>query len=66
MSALSDQIALDALKAQSVSNDGVTVVRRSLKDQIEADKYARDVAAAGDVGGTLRNMISVMVPPGGH
>ena len=45
MSDVSDQIALDALKAASVSNDGVSVTRRSLREQIEADRYLRDIGA---------------------
>ena len=65
MSDLSDQIALDAVKAASISNDGVTVARRSLADQIAADRYARDVAAAASPAANFRNMISQIVPGGG-
>ena len=45
MSDLSEQIASNAVKPQSVTADGVTVTRRSLKEQIEADRYLRDTAA---------------------
>lgn len=65
MSTLSDQIALDALKPQAVSNDGVSVTRRSLKDQIEADRYARDVAATpANAAALFRSMNYKIVPPG--
>lgn len=65
MTTLSDQIALDALKPQAVSNDGVSVTRRSLKDQIEADRYARDVAATPTNAASLfKSMNFKIVPPG--
>lgn len=66
MSTLSDQISTDALKPQSVTVDGITTTRRSLKDQIEADKYASDKAAAASMSRTVKNMFSKLVPPGGH
>jgi len=66
MSELSDQIAADALKAQSTSVDGVSVSRRSLADQIAADKYLADKAATSDMSSAIRGMIFKIVPPGGH
>jgi hypothetical protein len=42
MSAISDQLAAEALKAASVSNDGVTVSRRSLTELIEYEKHSPD------------------------
>jgi hypothetical protein len=67
VSATSDQIAIDALKAASVSNDGVTVTRRSLKEQIEADRYLRDIAATPTNAASLfMSMNFKIVPPGGH
>jgi len=67
MSDLSDQIALDATKSQSVTNDGVTVTRRALQDQIAADRYLRDVAATPENAASLfKSMNFKIVPPGGH
>ena len=68
MSDLSDQIAIDAEKAASVSNDGVTVTKRSLADQIAADKYLRSVASADatDLLAGFWSKQSKCVPPGGH
>ena len=67
MSETSDQIAIEALRPQSVSNDGVTVTRRSLKEQIEADRYLRDIAATPANGAALfKSMNFKVVPPGGH
>ena len=67
MSATSDQIAIDALKPASVSNDGVTVTRRSLKEQIEADRYLRDINATPTNAASLfKSMNFKIVPPGGH
>jgi hypothetical protein len=67
MSDLSDQIAIDASKAATVTNDGVSVGRRSLADQIAADKYLRSVAAADatDPLAAFWSKQSVCVPPGG-
>ena len=67
MTTTSDQIAIDALKPVSVSNDGVSVTRRSIKDQIEADRYLRDIAATPANGASLfYSMNFKVVPPGGH
>ena len=65
MTSLSDKITTDAEKAQSVTNDGVSVTQRSLADQIAADKYLRGVAALDD--STNKNLglrITQLVPPG--
>ncbi len=35
-----DQIAASSLKAQSVTNDGVTVSRRTMADEIAGRKFA--------------------------
>ncbi len=66
MSDISDKIETDALKAQSVSADGVTTTRRSLSELIAADKYIASKNAASDPAGVLRAMIVQVVPPGGH
>lgn len=66
MSDISDRIATDALKSQSTTVDGVSTTRRSLSEQIAADKYLRDVAATSDMASTVRGMFSKIVAPGGH
>lgn len=66
MSDISDQIDLDALKAQTVSNDGVTVSRRSLTELIEADRYQRANAAAASPAANFLLMNCKIVAPGGH
>jgi hypothetical protein len=38
---LTDQIESESAKPQSVTTDGTTVVRRSIQDQIAADKYLK-------------------------
>jgi len=66
MSDISDRIEADALKPQSSSVDGTSVTRRSLSEQIAADKYLADKAASADMAATVRGMFSKIVPPGGH
>ena len=68
MSDLSDQIAEDALKPQSTTADGVSVTRRTLTEQIAADKYAREATATdpANMAATLRGMMFKIVPPGGY
>jgi len=61
-----DQLAAEALKAQSVSNDGVTVTRRSLTELMEYEKHLAAKTAAADMTATVRGMFSKIVPPGGH
>ena len=66
MSEISDQLAAEALKAQTVSNDGVTVSRRSLTELMEYEKHLAAKAATADIGATVRGMFSKIVAPGGH
>jgi len=67
VSEISDQLAAEALKAQSVSNDGVMVARRSLAELIEYEKYlASKTATAATPAAMFRSMTSKFVPPGGH
>ena len=66
MSDISDQLAAEALKAASVSNDGVTVSRRSLSELIEYEKHLAGKEAAASPAAMFRSMTSVFVPPGGH
>jgi len=65
MSEAADQIAADAMKPQSVSNDGVTIVRRPSADSIAADRYKRDVAATASSNANLGFRINQIVPSGG-
>lgn len=66
MSDITDRIEVDALKAQSVSADGVSTSRRSLSELIAADKYLASRNAATDPANTLRAMVVQAIPPGGH
>ena len=66
MSAISDQLAAEALKAQTVSNDGVTVSRRSLTELMEYEKHLAAKTATADMPATVRGMFSKLVAPGGH
>jgi hypothetical protein len=66
VSAISDQLAAEALKPQTVSNDGVTVSRRSLTELMECEKHLAAKAATADMGATVRGMFSKIVAPGGH
>ena len=62
-----DQLAAEALKPQAVSNDGVSVSRRSLTELMEYEKHlAGKAAAAATPGAMLRSMTCKIVPPGGH
>ena len=65
MSELSDQIATDAQKPQSISADGVTVTRRSLQEQIDVDRYLRDVSATDPANKGPGVRINQIVPSGG-
>lgn len=38
---LRDELAANALRPQSTSTDGETIVERSIDDQIKADKYLK-------------------------
>lgn len=66
MSDITDRIEVDALKAQSVSADGVSTSRRSLSELIAADKYLAGRTASTDPAGVLRAMLVQVQPPGGH
>ena len=61
-----EQLASEALKPTSVSNDGVTVARRSLAELMEYEKHLAGKAAAANMAATVRGMFSKIVPPGGH
>lgn len=61
-----DQLAAEALKAQSVSNDGVTVTRRSLSELIEYEKHLASKTATASPAATFRGMTMRVVPPGGR
>ena len=66
MSEYSDHVDAQALKAQTVSNDGVTVSRYSLSEQTEREKFVADRTATRDMPATVRGMFSKIVAPGGH
>jgi phosphopantetheine adenylyltransferase len=66
VSEISDQLAAEALKAASVSNDGVNVSRRSLRELMDYENHLANKAAAADMASTVKSMFSVFVPPGGH
>ena len=58
-------VAAKAAKAQSVSNDGVSVTQRSLTDQIAWAKYQRDIEAANDTSGLFPLRVFQIIPSGG-
>ena len=66
MSTPSQILADEAVKAASVSNDGVTVARRSLSELMEYEKHQASKTATADPAAGLRAMITRIVPPGGH
>ena len=61
-----DQLAAEALKPQTVSNDGVTISRRSLKDLMDYENHLAAKAAAASPAAMFRAMNCKIVPPGGH
>ena len=63
MSDTADKIQSEAQKPKSVSTDGVVTTRRSIADQIMADKYKRAVDAqeAGAAGPVFQQIVA----PGG-
>ena len=65
MTALSDQIATDALKPQATANDGVSVTRRSLKELTDYEKFQAAKTAVASPVEFLRKQIIQVVPPGG-
>lgn len=66
MSEPADQLAAEALKPQSVSNDGVTVSRRSLADLIAYEKHLAAKQATASPAAMFLGMNCKIVPPGGH
>jgi hypothetical protein len=63
--AITTQVATDALKPQSVSNDGVTVSRRSLADQVVAAKFVAANDALDKIAAGTHFFAAVrIVPPG--
>lgn len=66
MSEISDQLAAEALKAASVSNDGVMVARRSLAELMEYEKHLAAKTAAASPAAAFRLMNCKIVAPGGH
>ena len=67
MSAISDQLAAEALKAASVSNDGVTVSRRPLAELIAYENHLNAKAATSATPASLfRGMNAKFVAPGGR
>ena len=66
MTTPAEQLASEFTKAASVTNDGVTVARRSLSELMEYEKHAAAKAAQADMAGTVKAMIMRIVPPGGH
>ena len=66
MTTPAEQLEAEVTKAASVSNDGVTVARRSLTELMEYERHLAAKTAQADMGGTIKAMISRIVPPGGH
>lgn len=66
MTTPAEQVDAEALKAASVSNDGVTVTRRSLTELMEYEKHAASREATADMGATVKGMFSKIVAPGGR
>jgi hypothetical protein len=67
MTTPAEQLAIEATKAASVSNDGVSVSRRSLTELMEYEKHvAGKAAASASPNAMLRSMTSKIVAPGGR
>lgn len=66
MSEISEQLAAEALKAQSVNADGVSVSRRSLTELMEYEKHVAAQTAAASPAAMFRSMTCKIVPPGGR
>ena len=66
MTTPAEQLEIELTKAQSMSNDGVSVTRRSLSELIEYEKHLASKEAMVNPAGALRAMITRIVPPGGH
>jgi uncharacterized protein YpuA (DUF1002 family) len=61
-----DQLAAEALKAQSVSSDGVSVTRRSLTELMAYEKHQAAKAGSLSPAAMFRGMTMRIVPPGGR
>jgi hypothetical protein len=66
MTTPAEQLEAEVSKPASVSNDGVTVTRRSLSELIEYEKHLANKEAMAAPVGSLKAMITRIVPPGGH
>lgn len=66
MSEISDQLAAEALKAQSVTADGVSVSRRPLTELMEYEKHKAAQEATASPAAMFRSMTCKIVPPGGR
>jgi hypothetical protein len=66
MTTPAEQLEAEVSKPASVSNDGVTVTRRSLAELIAYEKHLANKEAMADPVGSLKAMITRIVPPGGH
>jgi hypothetical protein len=66
MTTPAEQLEAEVSKPASVSNDGVTVTRRSLAELIEYEKHLANKEAMTNTVGSLKAMITRIVPPGGH
>lgn len=65
MSDLKNHIETDAQKAQSVTVDGQTITRRSVKELIEADQYLAGKEAVANKNPFFGMRVRKIVPPGG-
>ena len=66
MTTPAEQLAADALKPASISNDGVSVSNRSLSELMEYEKHQASKTAAASPRTWLKGAILKIVPPGGH
>ena len=66
MSEIADQLASEALKPQSVSNDGVSVSRRALSELIAYENHLAAKTAAASPAAMFRGMNCKIVAPGGR
>lgn len=66
MSDLTPQIEADAAKAKMLRSENFEQEQRPLTELIAADRYLASKAAAANVTGALKGIITRMVPPGGH
>ena len=62
---LSDQIESDAAKAKQVTVDGQTIVRRDIREEIEANNYVEAKKAATNGNPFFGLRMRKIVPPGG-